>query len=137
MYPVIVGLQLAWRWVVFYTVLCFVTQLWAGSQFSEGQGGGFGELVMWAAIGGALAVAVAVERAMHGSRDLRPRALFIAAVVGQTIGAVIAIFWFTSKGGPAPGDWWIGPISAAFCVGVWCWVFAPRVRGDSAEEYQQ
>lgn len=124
-----IGWGIAWRWAAFYLVLSFVTQLWAGSQFSAGQGGGFRELVGWSIAFGVIAVGVSVEREINGRRVIDPQAAFVAGVVGQVIASVAAIAWFTSKGGPAPGDWWLGPAGAAVCVAVWVQLLAPR-RSD-------
>lgn len=124
-----IGWGIAWRWAALYLVLSFVTQIWAGSQFSAGQGGGFQELVGWSVAFGVIAVGVSVERGISGRRVIDPQAVFIAGVVGQVIASVVAIVWFTSKGGPAPGDWWLGPAGAALCVAVWVHLLAPR-RSD-------
>lgn len=125
-YPVSVGFGLAWRWVLYYGFLSFVTQIWAGSQFSPGQGGGLGELLGWSAVFGFVAVAAAVERAMHSSRMIDPKTTFIVAVVGTAIGGALAVLWFTSKGGPSRGDWWIAPAFAALAVVLWVFLLAPR-----------
>ena len=132
-----VGWGLAWRWAAMYAVLCFVTQLWAGSQYSAGQGGGLGELVMWSAMFGVVAIVIAVERAINGSRVIDPGAAFVAAVVGQAVGAAMAIAWFTAKGGPTPGDWWIGPAIAALFVALWVHLLAPRTASSDEAGQQQ
>lgn len=124
-----VGVVFVLRWTLLYGVLSFVTQLWAGSQFSTGQGGGFGELIKWSAIFGAIAVAVVVERAVNGSRVIDGKASFYVAVVGQLIGTGIALMWFTAKGGPTAGDWWVGPACAALAVTLWVHAMAPRATG--------
>lgn len=133
MRAVTVALGLAWRWTALYAVLCFVTQVWAGSQYSPGQGGGLAELVKWAAIFGAIAVAVAVERVVNGRRLVEPMAAFFAAVVGQVVGTGLALAWFTYKGGPQAGDWWIGPAFAAAGVALWAHLLAP-LEQDSVED---
>ncbi|MCX4448158.1 hypothetical protein [Streptomyces sp. NBC_01789] len=50
-----------WRitvaWALFHALASFVTQIWAGSQFSPGQGGGIEELLLWSAAFGAITVA--------------------------------------------------------------------------------
>lgn len=121
-----VGTGLAWRWLVFYGILSFVTQLWAGSQYSPGAGGGFVELALWSALFGVIAVAVVVERAINGNRRFTAKSTFIATILGQTVGAVIAIAWFSSKNGPQQGEWWIGPAFAAVAVTLWVHLLAPR-----------
>lgn len=121
----------ALRWVLLYGVLSFVTQLWAGSQFSQGQGGGLGELIKWSAIFGAIALAVVAERAINGSRVIDVKAAFIAAVIGQAIGTAVALLWFTAKGGPTAGDWWVGPAFAALTVTLWVHLLAPRAAAEA------
>lgn len=127
MNAVSVGVGLAWRWVLLYAVLSFVTQLWSGSAYSQGQGGGLAELIRWSVIFGVIAVAVTVERAFNGNRVLISGAVFLAAVVGHAVGTGIALYWFTVKGGPAAGDWWVGPAAAALAVTLWVHLLAPRV----------
>lgn len=116
------------RWALLYGVLSFMTQLWAGGQYSAGQGGGLAELVRWSVIFGVIAVAVVAERAINGDRVVEARASFMAAVVGQLIGTALALVWFTMKGGPREGDWWVGPAVAALCVALWVHLVAPRAR---------
>lgn len=120
------GAGFAVRWVVLYGVLSYVTQLWAGSQYSVGQGGGLGELIKWSTIFGAIALAVVIERVVNGSRVIDGKAAFYAAVVGQLVGTGVALWWFTAKGGPAAGDWWVGPACAALAVTLWVHLMAPR-----------
>lgn len=123
-----IGWGVAWRWAALYTALSIGTQLWAGTQFSNGQGGGLGELIMWSAVFGLIAVGVAVERALNGSRIVDPGAAFVAAVIGQVAATGIAVWWFTAKGGPRGGDWWIGPALAVLAVALWLHLLAPRRR---------
>lgn len=122
-----VGIGIAWRWALLYTALCFVTQLWAGSQYSAGQGGGLAELIGWSAAFGALTVVACVERAMNGSRVVDPGAVFRVVMVGHVLGTIAAIIWFTSKNGPDRGDWWIAPAMAALCATLWVHLGAPRI----------
>lgn len=129
---VAVGLGVAWRWAALYAVLCFVTQLWAGSQYSRGQGGGLDELVRWAVIFGVVAVAASVERVLNGNRVVDPQAVFFAAAVGHAIGTAIAVWWFTAKGGPQPHDWWVAPACAALCAVLWVHLLAPKFRDPDA-----
>jgi hypothetical protein len=49
-------LRTAVAWSILYLVASFVTQLWAGSQYSPGQGGGLRELLQWSALFGLIAV---------------------------------------------------------------------------------
>lgn len=125
-----VGLGFGVRWALLYGLLTFVTQLWAGSQYSAGQGGGVAELIRWSVIFGVIAVGVVVERVLNGDRVVEAGASFMAAVVGQAAGTGLALVWFTSKGGPVEGDWWIGPALAALFVALWVHLIAPRVRLD-------
>jgi hypothetical protein len=122
-----VAIGVAWRWAALYAVLCFVTQLWAGSQYSRGQGGGLDELVRWAAIFGVVAVVASAERAAAGQRVIDPQAVLIAAAMGHGLGTALAVWWFTAKGGPQPNDWWVAPASAAVCAVLWVHLAAPRV----------
>lgn len=124
--PVAVGLGIAWRWMLLYVVLSLVTQLWAGSQYSSGQGGGFAELIRWSAVFGVIAVAVRVERAFNGTRIVDPTAVLFAAGIGHLLGGVLAVWWFTSKGGPETGDWWVAPALAATCVALYVHLMAPQ-----------
>lgn len=124
-YPMAVGFGLAWRWALLYGFLSFVTQIWAGSQFSPGQGGGLGELLAWSGVFGVVAIAAAVERAIHGDRVIDPKITFRVAVVGTVIGGAVAIAWFASKGGPVRGDWWIAPAGAALAVVLWAFLLGP------------
>lgn len=120
-----VGVGFAAGWAVLYGVLSFVTQLWAGSQFSEGQGGGLRELIKWLLIFGAIAVTVVVERAINGSRIIQVKGALIAAIVGHLLGTGIALIWFTWKGGPEEGDWWVAPACATLVVALWSHLVAP------------
>jgi hypothetical protein len=111
----VVLIGVAW-WAAFVP-LAFVTQIWAGSSFSEGQGGGFGELMSWVNLFGVFAVLVAGFGYNHLYRLGRFEALdtydqMAAATKGFGVAAVLAIIWFTSKGGPSEGDWFVGPLGA-------------------------
>lgn len=133
--PIAVGLGLAWRWVLLYGVLSLVTQIWAGSEFSPGQGGGLAELLRWSVIFGVVAIAAAVERAINSSRIIEPRTTFRAALVGTFLGGIGAIVWFSMKGGPSSGDWWVAPAVAAAAVILWVFVLAPQIPiGDSDDD---
>lgn len=121
-----VGFGVAWRWALLYAVLCFVTLLWAGSQFSPGQGGGLTELVQWSVMFGLITVAAAVERAINGDRVIDPKAVMLAAALGHAVGTGIAVYWFTQKGGPHPGDWWVAPACATVLAAFWVYLLAPR-----------
>lgn len=124
--PGAVGVGVAWRWATLYAALCFVTQIWAGSQHSPGQGGGLMELVAWAGAFGVVVVVAAVERELNGSRVIDPGAILRVAVAGHVVGTVIAFAWFTSKNGPSRGDWWVAPAVAAVFVIAWVHLLAPR-----------
>ncbi len=123
-----VGLGVAWRWAVAYALLCGATLLWAGSQYSSGQGGGLDELVRWSVVFGLITTVVAAERAAGGVRVVAPQAVLMAALAGHAVGTGVAVYWFTTKGGPVAGDWWIGPAFATVCAALWVHLLAPRVR---------
>lgn len=123
-----VGLGVAWRWAALYAALCLVTQLWAGSQYSAGQGGGLAELVGWSVVFGLVAVGASVERAINGDRVVDPGAVLRVAAVGHGLGTAVALGWFTAKGGPERGDWWVAPALAALAVVLWVHLVAPRLR---------
>lgn len=125
---VAVGFGVAWRWAALYAVLCFGTQLWAGSQYSTGQGGGLNELVRWSAVFGVVTIAASVERVLNGDRVVDPQAVLIAAIVGHGIGTAFAMWWYTSKGGPRTNDWWVAPACAALFAVLWVHLLAPRRR---------
>lgn len=128
-----VGVGVAWRWVAAYAVLCFVTQLWAGNQYSPGQGGGLDELVRWAGVFGLVAVVACLERVINGTRVVDPGAVIRVAMVGHALATGGALWWFTSKGGPVRGDWWLAPAVAALCVVLWVHLAAPRLRSGAPE----
>lgn len=120
-------LRAAVAWVIFYGAASFVTQLWAGSTYSPGQGGGLGELLRWSAVFGGIAVLgcliIAPSRApKHGDGGWLPRGLFI----GYALGLMWALVAFTMNGGPTPGDWWVCP--ALSCIGVLGSAFQVRLK---------
>lgn len=133
MYPVMVGVGVAVRWVLLYVPLVFVTQLWAGSQYSPGQGGGWQELALWAGIFGVVTVAACVERAFNGDRIVDPQAVLKVAAIGHVVGAMIAVFWFTAKGGPNRSDWFIAPATATVFVALWVHLLAARIPEEMEE----
>lgn len=115
--------QLAVIWVVLYGIASFVTQLWAGSQFSPGQGGGLAELLTWSALFGLLTV---VGLIILLPPDYAFTGIFVTPFIGYLIGFVYAAVSFTQKGGPVPGDWWVAP--AASCCLVLVSASYSRVR---------
>lgn len=120
-------LRLAWIWILLYGIASFVTQLWAGSEFSPGQGGGLAELLTWSAAFGALT--------LLGTLLLLPRqyanaGIYSAPLIGYVIGLVYAVVNFTQRGGPTPGDWWVAP--AASCTVVLVVASYARLRQISA-----
>lgn len=131
---VAVGLGVAFRWALLYAGLSFVTQLWAGSQYSVGQGGGLDELVRWAAIFGVVVVVACVERVINGTRVVDPGAVLLVVIVGHAVGTGIAIWWYTTKGGPQQNDWWVAPAVAALFAVLWVHLLAPRL--PQPEQYQ-
>jgi len=97
---------LAVFWIVWYGVASFVTQIWAGSEYSPGQGNGLTELLMWSAMFGLLALSGVALLMPRSGEAVVPVA---AAAAGYFAGAGYAVYWFTQKGGPQPGDWWVAP----------------------------
>lgn len=111
-------LRVAVAWCVLYLVASFVTQLWAGSQYSPGQGGGLRELLQWSALFGLIAVGGCLYLVpSRGPKHEDPHwAPLLGLFGGYLLGLVWAVFAFTAKNGPSPGDWWVCP--AMSCVGV-------------------
>jgi hypothetical protein len=105
-------LQIAGYWALFYGVASFITQLWAGSEFSKGRGGGLAELVTWSVLFGLLTV---VGTLLLLPTDYAGIAVFSSLYIGYGVGLVYALITFTSKGGPSPGDWWVAP-AASCCL---------------------
>jgi hypothetical protein len=106
-------LRTAVAWSVFYFVASFVTQIWAGSQFSPGQGGGFKELLHWSALFGAITVAGCLYLIPSGDRVYWTYTSGLYG--GYILGLIWAVIAFSAKNGPTPGDWWVCP--AMSCVG--------------------
>lgn len=129
MRPMPVGIGVALRWVALYVPLIFITQIWSGDPCSPWQGG-WPELAVWAGAFGVIAVAACMERAFNGSRVVDPGAVMGMAAIGHGIGAVIAVAWFASKGGPSKGDWFIAPAVAAVFVVVWVHLLAVRLSDE-------
>ena len=102
-------------WVSWYAPACFVTQLWAGNEYSPGQGYGLPELLTWSVLFGAVTIAGAAVMMPHnGSHGLLTVA---AVVVGYLIGSMVALARFVPQDGPNPGDWWWAPaFSCAFVL---------------------
>jgi hypothetical protein len=122
-----VGIGVALRWVLLYGPLVFLTQLWAGTQYSPGQGGGWRELTLWAVAFGLVTTTACVERAINGTRVVDPGAVLKVAVAGHVAGSAVAVWWFTTKGGPGLRDWWVAPAVAAGFVVVWVHLLAARL----------
>jgi hypothetical protein len=115
-------------WVLLYGVASLVTQLWAGSQYYPGQGGGLGELVGWSVLFGLITVIlnlyiVPSRGPKHGDPNWAP---LLGIVNGYVFGLVWAIIAFTSNNGPQPGDWWVCP--ALSCVGAVGSIFRMRIK---------
>lgn len=106
-------MSFAMSWLVFYLLASFATQIWAGSSFSPGQGNGIAELLTWSALFGALSVVgcVVLLPPDYGSGTVK-----LAIGVGWLIGLGYAVWWFSIKGGPKPGDWWVAPASSCALV---------------------
>lgn len=126
-------LRLAVGWCIFYGAASFITQIWAGSQYSKSQGGGLKELLQWSAIFGVAAIlGCLLLTPTRGPQFTDPGwTPFGGMGVGYVIGLVWAVIAFTAKaGGPRPGDWWVCP--AMSCIGVWGSSMHKRI---SAYEY--
>lgn len=126
--------RLAIAWAALFGVGSFVTQLWAGSQYSPGQGGGLQELIHWSVIFGAIAVAgclylIPARGPKHGDDGWAP---YPGLVGGYVIAALWAVLAFTLKGGPEPGDWWVCPASS--CVGVIGSALHLRIRAVASRQ---
>lgn len=111
-------LRTAVGWACLYIPASYVTQIWAGSEFSPGQGGGLKELLQWSGAFGVLALLacfylVPSRGPKFGDRHWAP---LLGLVGGYMLGAAWAVYAFTLKNGPDPGDWWVCP--AMSCVGV-------------------
>lgn len=122
--------RLAIAWTLFYGAASVVTQIWAGSQFSPGQGGGLGELVQWSVIFGVIAVLGCLYiTPAKGPKHTDPGwAPYWGLFGGYALGLLWALFAFTLKGGPDPGDWWVCP--ALSCIGVLGSAFRMRIRAN-------
>lgn len=120
-------LRLAWIWTLLYGIASFVTQLWAGSEFSPGQGGGLAELLTWSVTFGVLTVLGAL---LLLPGQYANAGIYSAPLIGYVIGLVYAVINFTQRGGPAPGDWWVAP--AASCTVVLVVASYARLRQISS-----
>ncbi|MEU1349860.1 hypothetical protein [Streptomyces sp. NPDC005795] len=123
--------RIAVAWIAFYATASFVTQIWAGSQFSPGQGGGLKELLLWSATFGALTVAgcfylTPSRGPWHGDPQWAP---YLGMVGGYAFGLLWAVVAFTKRG-PEPGDWWVCP--ATSCVGVLGSALRMRIRAGAS-----
>lgn len=115
------SVRLVRAWVIFYGIASFVTQLWAGSSASPGQGGGIRELIHWSAVFGLLALVGSVLLMPKvGDVEAPEKAMF----VGYAIGLAWAVIGFSVMGGPKEGDWWVCP--ALSCAAVWVKSFKQR-----------
>lgn len=116
-------LQLAGTWAIFYGIASFVTQLWAGSDFSKGQGDGITELISWSVLFGVFTLVCAFFLLPS---DYEGGSVFISLFIGYGVGLVYATVDFTVNGPPRPGDWWIAP--AASCCLVLVAASAARMK---------
>lgn len=103
--------RLAIGWALLYVPASFVTQLWAGSSYSPGQGGGLAELLRWSAIFGAIAVlsCFAISPSVPPRFGDKRWAPLSGLFLGYLLGAAWAAVGFTMQGGPENGDWWVAP----------------------------
>ncbi|MFD3647139.1 hypothetical protein ACFWVT_25115 [Streptomyces cyaneofuscatus] len=123
--------RIAVAWTIFYAATSFVTQIWAGSQFSPGQGGGLKELLRWSGIFGALTVAgcfyvTPSQGPRHGDQQWAP---YLGMVGGYAFGLIWAVIAFTQRE-PEPGDWWVCP--AMSCVGALGSALRMRIRARAS-----
>ncbi|NJP99710.1 hypothetical protein [Streptomyces zingiberis] len=123
--------RIAVAWTVCYASASVVTQIWAGSRYSPGQGGGLKELLLWSGLFGALAVAgcfylTPSQGPKHGDPYWAP---YLGMVGGYAFGLLWAVVAFTRRG-PEPGDWWVCP--AASCVGVLGSALRMRIRAGAS-----
>jgi hypothetical protein len=124
-------LQLTGIWIALYGIASIVTQIWAGSTFSPGQGGGLAELLTWSALFGLLTV---VGTYIVLPAGYAHAGIFITPFVGYVVGLIYAVVTFTQKGGPQPGDWWVAPAASCCLVLVAASYarlrYAGRTRGE-------
>jgi hypothetical protein len=120
-------LQLAGTWAAFYGIASFVTQLWAGSEYSKGQGDGIVELLSWSVLFGVFALVGAI---ILLPSDYDGGGVFTALFVGYFVGLIYAVVDFTVNGPPRPGDWWVAP--AASCCLILVAASAARMRQAAA-----
>lgn len=113
-------------WCGAFIPLSLVTQLWAGSQYSPGQGGGLRELLGWSALFGAIVLVMVTERQIRAPGEGCTEYVLGGGVPGFIVGAVSAVVWFTSKNGPTTGDWFVGPACAAAGAAVALYIFRSR-----------
>lgn len=123
--------RLTIAWVGLYASASFVTQIWSGSPYSPGQGGGIEELLTWSALFGATAVGgclflIPAAGPKHTDPGWAP---YWGLVGGYVVGAIWAVTAFTIKGGPTSGDWWVCP--ALSCIGVLGSALRLRIRALS------
>lgn len=118
-------------WFVSYLPGAFVTQIWAGSQFSPGNGGGFKELMQWVVLFAVLSAATCLyllpsdPDAGETGGDLFVGPWFVI-FGGWLVGLVWAVTAFSVKGHPEPGDWWVCP--AMSWIGVVIFAFHERLE---------
>lgn len=82
------------------------------------KGGGFMELIAWVAVFGVASIAMVAERCIRTDPTGVSGRAQTGALVGFLVGGVAVIAWFSSKGGPGTGDWFIGPAGAAVGVAI-------------------
>lgn len=125
--PWVIGVGVALWWALLYCVLVLLTVIFASWDDPLPQGGGASELAMWSTLFGLIVAGVCTERAARGTRLVDVGGVTKIAMVGHVVGAIFAVVYFTMKGGPRPGDWWVGPAFAAAFVSIWVHFLAVRL----------
>ena len=123
-------ISVAARWFGYLIPAAFVTQIWAGSQFSPGQGGGFTELIGWVALFGAALLAMVGHRGYRADPDRVVRLALRGCTIGWFAGVTLAITWFSSKGGPRTGEWFVAPLTATIGAALALYAITPHAQGN-------
>lgn len=101
-------------WVGWFLPASFVTQIWAGSSFSPGQGGGFRELIFWSLLFGFLLLVFVAFAKEIGYTRADTDEVRMAIVIGFFLGALYFVYRVSATGGmPSTGSWWPAPAGSA------------------------